>query len=128
MTSFEVMHEVDEAILKIGDDFDTEFLSSMEKKTQSYQKIRHADFLENKFKDLYQQLEMILQLEKKFMNERASLLLTKVRDIADHMPRLASLQRMVNRAIVFARFYHTSRDLKFIQNHIERKDRKKARK
>ena len=100
----------------------------MEKKTQSYQKIRHADFLENKFKDLYQQLEMILQLEKKFMNERASLLLTKVRDIADHMPRLARLQRMVNRAIVFARFYHTSRDLKFIQNHLERKDRKKARK
>ena len=52
MTSFEVMHEVDEAILKIGDDFDTEFLSSMEEKTPSYQKIGHVDFLEIKFKDL----------------------------------------------------------------------------
>ena len=45
MTSFEVMHEVDEAILKIGDDFDTEFLSSMEEKTPLDQKMCLADKL-----------------------------------------------------------------------------------
>ena len=73
------MHEVDKVILKIGDDFYAEYISSMEEnKTPSVQKIRHADSLNNEFQDLCHQLDTIDQLEKKFMNDRASLLLTKV--------------------------------------------------